>query len=146
MCRIAISYVSDSRGVPRACDERSGQRSDLSRPDQRTRYLIEKNILNQFHAVSRTQQDRGKLVLRHLVPHFLPNCELNHFASTPERRNGNINLYKSIKRWRGRRGAGAQGCDCNATDVGLIPTHEGVNYYLLIFSFFCSDIKTKARH
>ena len=43
---------------------------------------------------------RGNLVLRHSVPHFLPNSggiaswvtELN--SSTPERRNGKINLSK----------------------------------------------------
>ena len=28
---------------------------------------------NQLHAVSRTQQGRGNVVLRHFVPHFLPN-------------------------------------------------------------------------
>ena len=45
---------------------------------------------------------RGNLVLRHSVPHFLPNslgiaCWQNstpRFPSTPERRNGNINLNK----------------------------------------------------
>ena len=48
---------------------------------------------------------RGNLVLRHSVPHFLPNCVLEalrvewqnstpRLTSTPERRNGNINLNK----------------------------------------------------
>ena len=41
---------------------------------------------------------RGNLVLRHSTPHFLPNSggfewqnSMPRFASTPERRNGNIN-------------------------------------------------------
>ena len=45
---------------------------------------------------------RGNLVLKHSVPHFLPNAGLRvewqnstpRLASTPERRNGNIHLSK----------------------------------------------------
>ena len=64
-----------------------------------------KLLLNQLHAVSRTQQGRQKepKVLRQSVPHF---CRIREalrvewqnstplFASTPERRNNNINLSK----------------------------------------------------
>ena len=45
---------------------------------------------------------RGNLVLRHSVPHFPPNSggidcwwkSMPRFSSTPERRNGNINVNK----------------------------------------------------
>ena len=47
---------------------------------------------------------RGNIVLRHCVPHFLPNSGVwmriewqnstPRLTSTPERRNGNINLNK----------------------------------------------------
>ena len=53
------------------------------------------------HAYSRV--DRGNLVLRHSIPHLLPNLggiewwnSTPLFASTPERRNGNINLNKYL--------------------------------------------------
>ena len=49
-----------------------------------------------------------------------------------------------IRKSRDRRGAGALRCDFNATIVSSIPI-RGINYYLLIFSYLCSDTKGKAR-
>ena len=52
-------------------------------------------------------------------------------------------FYKriNISRIR-RRGAEAQECDCNATG-GFDSPLEGMNYYLLIFSFPRSGIKVE---
>ena len=64
---------------------------------------VKKQKKNQIHAVPRTQQGgRGNLVLRHSVPHFLPNsggiacwvAELNATRhQNEEMKNINLNKY-----------------------------------------------------
>ena len=78
--------------------------------------LLYVNIIWSFTLYpAHSRVDRGYLVLRHYVPHFLPNsggiacwvADLKpRFALTPERRNGNINLskYRWTRRWTPRLG------------------------------------------
>ena len=60
---------------------------------------LRSQLFIQLHAVSRTQQRRQREPsVRHSVPHFLSKYRVQNstprFASTPERRNGNINVSK----------------------------------------------------
>ena len=59
----------------------------------------------------------------------LPNCCQGFYAP-----GYGGNVVKSRSLWGGR-GAGVQGCDCNASVVISIPA-RGMNYYLLILIFF----------
>ena len=92
--------------------------------------LIIKNQISFTLYPAHSRVGRGKLVLRHSIPHFLQNST-SRFASTPEQRNGNINLSKYLLEW----GSNPQPVGFTVTLCAPAPRLDYIIFYIFLSIF-----------